>query len=789
MSTKPIQERKFKAILSNRIYMTRTEELWDYLLQELTYKLPSPKPGGMPEFHCSVSRVNNNVLTIPIGRTDLIPDNYEIIDKRTEHEVRFPKFRFKLRPTQAEILDDVDSSFILNANPAFGKTFCGVAAAVKLKQKTLIIVHTVFLRQQWEAEVEKCLGIKAGVIGSGKYDIDSPIVVANIQSLKSRTQDLVKTFGTIVTDECLDYESLIDTKEKGLVKIGNLVNNKMPLHVKSWNGTAWEYKKVLNYYKNRHTEPMIKYKLDNGSSLKCTMNHNLYTYRDYKIVKDTAENITIGEWLVCAKSHKTANIIDKKYLSILLGCIIGDGNLARNNTSTDSVRVRVTNGEAQIGYLNYKKNILKEICEAKTVEGKSGYKPENKVYTFSSLSFTDTFGLYNGLYKSGTHKGTITKELSSYLTNESWSLIYMDDGSISNNMISFHVYLDSIGLGNLIDSLRTLFNINPYTFSYQKNNKELTGIKLNTKDSKSFIHQIEHLIHPELDYKKGTHGVGRAFTGITSDIHFEEYAISKIVDIDFQTPTGNSRFNIEVEDNHNYVANGKLVANCHHIPANTFKETIDKFHAKYKIGLSATLWRKDGKHVMIYDYVSKKVYKPIDENALKPTVTIVNTGIKFSSDPNIHWGTKVSNLINNPEYIELVLNLLEAQVERGHTPLLVSDRVELLETCNEILPDFKLIIGATTDRTFNNKKDKGILGSVKIFSEGINVPDLSCLVLGLPVNNKALLEQLIGRVNRMKEGKKTPEIIDIALEGTLAKNQLAARINFYSSKGYKIRYI
>jgi hypothetical protein len=60
----PIQKEKYKAVLSNRIYLTRTKELQDKLIKELTYTLPPTRPGGKPETICDVTKVNNNVITI-----------------------------------------------------------------------------------------------------------------------------------------------------------------------------------------------------------------------------------------------------------------------------------------------------------------------------------------------------------------------------------------------------------------------------------------------------------------------------------------------------------------------------------------------------------------------------------------------------------------------------------------------------------------------------------------------------------------------------------------------------
>ena len=84
----------------------------------------------------------------------------------------------------------------------------------------------------------------------------------------------------------------------------------------------------------------------------------------------------------------------------------------------------------------------------------------------------------------------------------------------------------------------------------------------------------------------------------------------------------------------------------------------------------------------------------------------------------------------------------------------------------------------------------GVFGTGKIFSEGVNYPSLSCLIMAFPIgNNPALLEQLIGRIERPFEGKMHPQAIDIMLKGRTAQSQAAQRINFYVNKGYKIKYL
>lgn len=190
-----------KAVISNRIYLEVTREYKEFLSKELTYKIPSQNPNDPPIVIKNMARIRENLVTIPIGRTDLIPDDYEIVDKRIDVPVDFPDFKFDLRESQQAVYDELDDNCIVNAWVSWGKTFTGLAIAGKLGQKTLVIVHTVPLRNQWAKEVEKVYEFTPGIIGSGKFDLDAPIVIGNTQSLYRNIEKIRKEFGTIILDE------------------------------------------------------------------------------------------------------------------------------------------------------------------------------------------------------------------------------------------------------------------------------------------------------------------------------------------------------------------------------------------------------------------------------------------------------------------------------------------------------------------------------------------------------------------------------------------------------------
>mgnify|MGYP001377946489 CR=1 FL=1 len=426
-----------KAVISNRIYLQCTASMKQSIDKELTYLIPSHNPADPPQVISNMAVIREDLISIPIGRIDLIPKNYFIVDKRTTVPVEFPEFKYKLRPSQQEVYDVIDDNAIINAWVSWGKTFTGLAIAGKLGQKTLIITHTIPLRNQWAKEVEKVYGIKSGIIGSGMWNTDSPIVVGNTQTLYRNIPKIRKEFGTIILDE------------------------------------------------------------------------------------------------------------------------------------------------------------------------------------------------------------------------------------------------------------------------------------------------------------------------------------------------------------------------MHHVSSPTFNRVIDACYSRYKIGLSGTIERKDGKHVVFRDYFGSTVLKPPKENYMTPTIHIVPSDVRFMDGSKIPWANKVTNLATNDEYKHSVAMLSAAYAARGHKVLVVSDRVSFLKQCAELTGDKAVCVTGEVPHEEREALlneitygDKNVLyGTQSIFSEGISLDSLSCLILGTPINNEPLLTQLVGRVIREKEGKVSPVILDIHLKGNTATRQASNRMGYYMKQGWETRYI
>ena len=235
-----------------------------------------------------------------------------------------------------------------------------------------------------------------------------------------------------------------------------------------------------------------------------------------------------------------------------------------------------------------------------------------------------------------------------------------------------------------------------------------------------------------------------------------------------------------------------IIDEAHHCPATTFTNIVDNSYARYRIGLSGTMQRKDGKHILFKDYFGSSTYKPDQANTIDPVINIITPGISLPREST--WAKKINTLLYDEDYQQFIASLAAKQILNGHFVLVVADRVEFLKNVTEILGDQCILVTGTTPQeereTIKNKIESGeitcIAGSRQIFSEGISINRLSCLILASPIVGEALLEQVIGRIMRKHDRKRDPVVLDINFSSFTDKKQNEIRTNFYRNKGWEI---
>lgn len=238
-----------------------------------------------------------------------------------------------------------------------------------------------------------------------------------------------------------------------------------------------------------------------------------------------------------------------------------------------------------------------------------------------------------------------------------------------------------------------------------------------------------------------------------------------------------------------------IIDEAHHTPADTFSKALEQMHCRYRIALSGTMLRADGLHVLFKDYFGDKIFKPKVANTLAPIVKIIKTGMALPG--SLNWAARINKLLYDPDYQEYVSVIAKAQIAKGHKVLIVAERVEFLERLKEHIGESCVLVTGQTSLEERNRIEQQletgekscIAGSRQIFSEGISINILSCLILASPIAGEVLLEQLIGRIMRKHPEKLYPEVIDLNFAGMSDRKQNNARLAFYMDKGWDIHTI
>lgn len=157
--------------------------------------------------------INEKRLTVPIGYLDDLKTvlnskkkQFEVYDNRTDFECQY-EFTGVLKDYQNTACTEIlkHSTGTLVAPTGAGKTVMALYLITQRKQKTIIIVHTAALAEQWAQRIRSFINVndhEIGMIGGGKSRIGRRITIALVQSMYKRIDELSGIFGYVLVDEC-----------------------------------------------------------------------------------------------------------------------------------------------------------------------------------------------------------------------------------------------------------------------------------------------------------------------------------------------------------------------------------------------------------------------------------------------------------------------------------------------------------------------------------------------------------------------------------------------------------
>lgn len=253
-----------------------------------------------------------------------------------------------------------------------------------------------------------------------------------------------------------------------------------------------------------------------------------------------------------------------------------------------------------------------------------------------------------------------------------------------------------------------------------------------------------------------------------------------------------------------------IVDECHHLSAHSFELVARAAKARYILGLSATVTRKDGHHPIIFmqcgpvrhhvDAKAEAVARPFNHS-----VYVRSTSFRpvkaADTDQRIQFQNLYAELIHDTERNEIIREDILQNVREGRSPLVLTERREHLELLAAGL-DNKVQHVVIMHGNSGSKKTKAIaeqlstikptesrvlLSTGKYIGEGFDDPRLDSLFLTLPISWQGTLAQYAGRLHRLYNGKTEVRVYDYAdLNVPMLTRMFDRRCRGYEAVGYNI---
>lgn len=236
-----------------------------------------------------------------------------------------------------------------------------------------------------------------------------------------------------------------------------------------------------------------------------------------------------------------------------------------------------------------------------------------------------------------------------------------------------------------------------------------------------------------------------------------------------------------------------IVDECHHVPAETFRNMIEKLQAYYLYGLTATPFRKYNDGKMIFTHLGEIIanIQPTEiENYKQAKIIIRKTELDVpynSKTDNFESLSKI--LVHDTARNKLILEDVKAELNRGKRVVIITERKEHIGTLHLFLKQSYEVIALTGEDSETSKKAKWkilqegnfqvLITTGQYFGEGTDLQNVNCLFLVYPFSFEGKLIQYIGRVQRSEIN---PTIYDYRDNKIDFLNKLFLKRNTYYRK-------
>ena len=252
-----------------------------------------------------------------------------------------------------------------------------------------------------------------------------------------------------------------------------------------------------------------------------------------------------------------------------------------------------------------------------------------------------------------------------------------------------------------------------------------------------------------------------------------------------------------------------IVDECHHSAAKTWKKVIMQSNAYYRYGFTATAdMRTDYADMEYYGLLGEKIIKVnaselVESGHISPAHVIFrNWGRKYFMQGTKWGGTggveELGIVFNHLRNDLIVRDAWESWMARNRQTIVMVNRLDhgklladLIQRYHEKSPlrhqkgcRIEWLYGKVENRDeitkdFRNGKVNVLVCQDQILGEGVDVPDIACVIMGSGYKSAIKTIQLMGRGIRNAEGKSNLVVFDYADDGKYLRDHAEKRLQTY----------
>ena len=251
-----------------------------------------------------------------------------------------------------------------------------------------------------------------------------------------------------------------------------------------------------------------------------------------------------------------------------------------------------------------------------------------------------------------------------------------------------------------------------------------------------------------------------------------------------------------------------VVDECHHLSAVGFEAIARAAKARYVLGLSATVTRKDGHHPIIFmqcgpvryrvDARKQAAARPFDHKVVFRRTAFRVPRTSLDERPAIQ--ELYARIARDSARNDLIFDDILAALESGRSPVVITERRDHLDALAGRLSKFAknvvVLRGGMAARdaraaskaleTVSGDEERVLIATGRYLGEGFDDARLDTLFLTMPIAWRGTLAQYAGRLHRLYASKRDVIIYDYVDENEpLLAKMAGKREAGYRSLGYR----